>query len=322
MNPALFVYIPTYNRPRALRRQLDSLTSQRGGWPGSLRVLVSDNASPLLSEDDLSGLRDEYDIEVRRNCANIDANANIALGFVFARPEEYLWILSDNDFLSDHALRAIADSGFVDDPDVIDFTPAVQRPTTISHTWRQGWSGIVTEGQVCLMSNVIYKASTVGPHFKQAFYYHNTSFPHLAVLLAALREQGYLRFRVLPRDGVFLAERAHGEQAGDYSLSLSGAPQIVSLLPRREAARFCREWLRDYGEGFMAHRHTHPQIHVGTRAALRHYGGTRVAVRLRLLTVRFAVLQPLLSDKLEPIRTRLPASVRHRVHAILRGRRW
>jgi hypothetical protein len=272
-HPTLFIYIPTYNRPSTLRQQLDALTSQRGDWPGQVRILVNDNSSPSFSDEAAASMGREYGVEVRSNLGNVQANANIALAFVFARPQEYLWILADDDIVREGALQAIATEGLVGDPDVVTFEIGATQPASIVHSWSEGWEWI---GETGLISNVIYKAQVLAAQASQAFFYHNSSFPHLAVLMATMRDRGSLRFRVLPSAWVLIRPARHGEEEGDYSLSLSGMPLLAPLLPPEDAARFCRLWLREQGPRFVKYRDKHPEVHLATRAVLKKYGGRRV----------------------------------------------
>jgi glycosyltransferase involved in cell wall biosynthesis len=282
----LLVYIPTYNRPESLSRQLAALAQQRADWPGTVRILVSDNASTTLSPDALYAMSAEYAVDVRRNPGNVGANANIALGFVFVRPTEYLWILSDNDTIGPAALRNIAAQGLAEDPDAIVFSTRIEAPSAFVHTWAEAWDGVRENG---LISNVIYKSSLFVPQASEAFFYHNTSFPHLCVLLATLRERGELNYRVLPSRDCFAPAVAHGEQPGDYRLSYSGMPQILPLLPAPQAKVFARLWLRDQGREFFRQRTSYPGIHLSTIACLRRYGGLRARIALRVLAIRHAL---------------------------------
>jgi glycosyltransferase involved in cell wall biosynthesis len=311
-HPTLFVYIPTYNRPSTLRRQLDALTSQRGDWPGRVRILVNDNASPTFSDEAAASMGREYGIEVRSNLGNVQANANIALGFVFARPQEYLWILADDDIVCEGALQAIATQGLVGDPEVVTFETKSMQPASVVHTWREGWDWI---GETGLISNVIYKAQVVAAQASQAFFYHNSSFPHLAVLMATMRERGSLRFRVVPRALVLMPPAHHGEEEGDYSLSLSGMPQLAPLMAPEDAARFCSLWLREQGPRFVKYRDKYPEIHLATRAVLKKYGGRRAMIRLRWLIVAQSLLSGLQRTPLGHGRvTRLlPETIRRRL---------
>ena len=158
--PALFIYIPTYNRLATLKLQLDALTAQRDAYPGPVRILVSDNASPAITDEQLSALAQEYGIEVRRNPGNIGANANIALGFIFADPEGLLWILSDDDTVSPDALSYIAEHCQGVDYDIITFYTKITEPGEFTHRWVRAWEDLHETG---LISNVIYKASVFLP---------------------------------------------------------------------------------------------------------------------------------------------------------------
>jgi len=249
---------------------------------------VNDNSSPWFSDESAASMAREYGIEVRSNLGNVKVNANIALAFVFARPDEYLWILSDDDFVCEGALATIATQGLVGDPDGITFELTAREPTSVVHTWREGWDWIRETG---LISNVIYKAQVFAAQASQAFFYHNSSFPHLAVLIATMRERGSLSFRVVPSALVFQPPAHNLEEEGDYSVSLSGMPQLAPLLPHKDAARFCRMWLREQGPGFVKYRHKYPDVHMATRVVLKKYGGRRAMIRVRCLIL----VQPLLS---------------------------
>lgn len=305
--PALLVYIPTYNRPDSLRRQLSVLIAQRSEWPGTVRILVSDNASPAISDAELASIGSEFGVEVRRNAANIGANANIALGFVFVRPDEHLWILSDNDTLGPAALRSIVTDGLSPDADAIIFSTRTRAPSSFVHQWSTAWDGVHETG---LISNVIYRSSTFLPQAAQAFLYHNTSFPHLCVLLATLKERGSLRYAVLPRSRVFAPDRPHGEQPGDYLLSLSGMPQLLPLLPAPQARKFARLWLRNHGSEFFEHRDAYPGVHVSSAACLRRYGGLRARARLSALGVRHALFGGLIPPATRFARRHLPEGLK------------
>ncbi len=286
-HPRLFVYIPTYNRPESLRRQLTAITSQRAGWPGGVRILVSDNASPLTSTEDLASISSEFDVVVRRNGSNIGANANIAMGFVFARDDEFMWILSDNDTVAPGAVEFIVKNGLDESSDAITFSTQVGSSMDFVHKWESAWDGA---GEIGLISNVVYRCSVFLPYAAQAFFYHNTSFPHLAVILSALRERGALHYRVLPSEELFMPEVPHGEQAGDYSLSLSGMPQLLPLLPAPQAHKFARTWLSRHGSDFFRYRHAHPSTHASTRACLKSFGGIRARLLLMLVALRYVAL--------------------------------
>jgi GT2 family glycosyltransferase len=101
----LFIYIPTYNRPKAIRTQLCALAPQVAKHQSRVRVLVIDNASSDYSFDEIIDDFSIYkNIKFQRNCGNIGGNGAIALGFAFAQADEFLWILSDHDIVTASAL--------------------------------------------------------------------------------------------------------------------------------------------------------------------------------------------------------------------------
>jgi hypothetical protein len=277
---------------------------------------VNDNSSPWFSDEAAASLGLEYGVEVRSNLGNVMVNANIALAFVFARRDEYLWILSDDDLVCEGALQIIATEGLVGDPDIVTFATTSKQAASIEHTWREGWDWI---GGAGLISNVIYKAQVFADQASQAFFYHNSSFPHLAVLIATMRERGSLRFRVVPSALILQAHAHNREEGGDYSVSLSGMPLLAPLLPPEDAARFCRMWLREQGAGFVKYRDKYPEVHMATRVVLRKYGGRRAMVRLRWLILMQALLSGLRRTPLADSRvTRLlPERIRRRLRAHL-----
>lgn len=267
---------------------MHALLAQRADWPGTVRILVSDNASPTFLESELLPGDVGPGVEVRRNPANLGANANIALGFVFAREEEYLWILSDNDTIGPHAIRHIAEEGLRGDCDAIVFTTLTDEPSDFVHEWDSAWDGVQENG---LISNVIYRGDVFLPDASAAFFYHNTGFPHLSVLLSALKRRGSLRYRLLPSSRVFAPQQEHGEEPGDYSVSLTGMPQLLPLLPRPQARRLARLWLRDQGVGFFQHRSDHEGNFLATKAILTAWGGGTGRLYLGIARLRTAALR-------------------------------
>jgi hypothetical protein len=64
----LFIYLPTYNRPESLRRQLSVLLPQVEKFPQDVRVLICDNDSSKYTLDEmLRWLPALQNVEDRRN---------------------------------------------------------------------------------------------------------------------------------------------------------------------------------------------------------------------------------------------------------------
>jgi len=203
----LFIYLPTYNRPESLRRQLSALLPQVEKFPQAVRVLICDNDSSKYTQEELlDELPVLKNVELRRNGGNIGGNGNIALGFVFAQPDEFLWILSDNDIVLPNAvayLLSVLDSDF----DFYCFVSNAESEKDIQHDWDSGWQ-IPMNWRMGLISDALYNMASVRDVVEEAFYFHNSSFPHLAVACAAARKKGITRFRLLPRQKVSADEAA------------------------------------------------------------------------------------------------------------------
>jgi GT2 family glycosyltransferase len=132
----LFIYIPTYNRPNAIRAQLSALAPQVANHKDRVRVLVSDNASPHGIYDDLQKEFGTDYIRFRKNAGNIGGNANIMLGFVFAKSDEFLWILSDNDIVTPTAIEYLI-SQLRTDIDFICAAEDIEEEEEIIYDWKE-----------------------------------------------------------------------------------------------------------------------------------------------------------------------------------------
>lgn len=268
----LFIYIPTYNRPDALRTQLSVLVPQIVDLPEKVRLLVSDNDSGGGLFPELTREYAPYrNIEFRRNAGNIGGNANIALGFVFARNDEFLWILSDNDIISDSAVRYIL--GVLDEQvDFYCFNDSVKEPTDVAYPWENGWQTPM-DWRMGLISDALYNMNTVKNSIDAAFYYHNSSFPHLAVACAAARSKGTVKFRLLPRERINNNLFRSDESPTDYSLAQVCMPLLVPLFPPAEAKWFSRRWIRRHVTDMYRNRKSHFNLYLQSKATLTYYGG-------------------------------------------------
>jgi len=104
---SLLVYIPSFNRYEFLIRQISTLiTSIENNKLQNVRIIVRDNAS---TDHRYLSLNNEFTrpyIKFRRNKLNVGIAANIIKGFEEGS-WDYIWILSDDDNISDSALSII-----------------------------------------------------------------------------------------------------------------------------------------------------------------------------------------------------------------------
>lgn len=232
----LIIYMPTYNRPNAVKKQVAAIENALlcFGTDFKVRVIIQDNASP-------GGVSvTSKNIDVRRNGINIGGNANIALGFSVDSLLEanYLWILSDNDFLAPNFLSAISTELKSNKHDFIVFDDNISEPAydkvsqgQYKYIWHKG-----------LISNCLFATRNLHELGDIPFLYHNSSFPHLAVALSILNEREHSSYAILPLNKVFIDDRTM-EEKGDYTLSEFGMPLLITLMNKKFGFVFALKWL-------------------------------------------------------------------------------
>ncbi len=277
----LFIYIPTYNRPEALKAQLSVLVPQITGLTNNVRLLVSDNDSTNQMYVDIKEKYSGYEnVEFRQNVGNIDGNANMSLGFVFARKDEFLWILGDNDTIGGSAIDYIL--GVLDKSiDFYCFNFSVNEATAIDYSWEQGWQTPM-DWRMGLISDALYNINSVKDSIEQAFFYHNSSFPHLAVGCAAAKSKGNVKFMLLPHEKIHNSLFRSDEFFTDYSLASVCMPLLLPLFPENEAKSFSVGWLRRHVVGMYRNRNARYHLFLQTRTLLRYYGGWKARLLLNV----------------------------------------
>ena len=124
-----------------------------------------------------------------------------------------------------------------------------------------------------LISDALYNFNSVKTSIDEAFYFHNSSFPNLAVAFAAAKKKGVVKFKLLPRKKINNELFRSDECPTDYSLSQIGMPLLAALFPPAEAKSFSINWLRSYWMDMYRNRKRHYHVYLQTRAMLAYYGG-------------------------------------------------
>ncbi|HHT9158551.1 MAG: hypothetical protein A2047_01020 [Omnitrophica bacterium GWA2_41_15] len=249
----LFIYIPTYSRPEALRKSLGTLVHQAKKYADRVRIMVSDNDSPGCVND---GILSEFvfeNLSFRKNPSNIGGNANMNLGFVFAKKDEFLWILGDDDYLCDNALDKIFSCD--GDLDLILLTH-ISSPALSNYSIERSYK----EWMSFFVSANIFNMKTFGVFIENVFYYHNTSYPHVAIQwLAAMTVNRQLKMMMLPLSGMIVRTVSTENNTGEnYSLAWTGALGLVTILEKSEGSKFAIFWLRHYGINLLLYKNRFP----------------------------------------------------------------
>jgi len=267
----LFIYIPTYSRPKCLQNQLDSLVPQVKAFPDRVRLIVRDNDSPGF---DLSTFEEQYiaaNITFSRNIGNIGANANISLGFIFSNLDEFLWILSDNDLVQFGCVEYLL--GKLDSScDFIVLNNFNLHPKTIPWIWESNLLLPITLGQG-LISATLFNTNSIRNSIENAYFFHNSSFPHLAVAIATAKEKGKVFYLQLPIGKVLKLELDSSESSGNYSLSYVGMPLLLSLFSLSAARAFARDWAEHRAYLLFQHAYAYPELAISSEFNILKYGG-------------------------------------------------
>jgi 2-polyprenyl-3-methyl-5-hydroxy-6-metoxy-1,4-benzoquinol methylase len=277
----LFIYIPTYRRSFWLQKQLDRLAPQIVKYAGRVNVLVNNNA---LEDLEFEGIVQKYRhisaVQFRSNPGNIMANANITLGFVFAGPDDFLWILSDDDIVTDTALDAIIP--VIDQK--IDFvhignyrvnqTMTISRDNLFSEPKGAGFG---------LISVVVFNMRFVRNQLFNGFEYIESSFPHLAITLAALRERGSGEVACIPADGVFSYEGALTD--GDYTQSQLGYGYLADFFELSARQQFLWSWISVSWQGFFQAKNANTLLNNRSRFSKSYGYIVSYGIKFRVLLV-------------------------------------
>lgn len=234
----LCIYIPTWNRAQSVLKQLTAIEQQLL-IDDSVRLVVSDNAS---TDSGYLEVRQWFETrswaEYRRQPANVNGNANILLGFLAAREDEAVWILADDTILLDTAL-AVLRATLATNPDLVLLCDP-QSASALAVAQGSGDPSDIIGTGAGLISNALYSQRAFGPSLVRAFEYHNSSFPHLAVLLDGASRQtlsiALVEVTKVHAGNVF-------ERDADYGLSNTGFPLLLDLVPPQFARRMAFQWL-------------------------------------------------------------------------------
>ena len=284
-----------------------SLLSKEIAGRNDVRVFVSDNSESSIKSTELENQCKEIpNFFYRRNNGNIEANANFLMGFCEAKENEVLWLLADDttvkpgaiDFLVKNLDPNIDFYGFSTSADDEQLRLPDQHGAHLdkSISWQEtGINKLISKtswgGVTCALYDMNFFRSYVSSGFK----FHNSSFPHLAILLSAYQKNTVMKVRLLP------LEIIHGEntEAGDYSMSVAGMPQLFSLAPDWERKEITIRWLKRYSAAFYFSKSTHPEIFSMTRQVVKNYGGMQGYFWLSIGKIEYLVRKTRIGRKVQ-----------------------
>jgi glycosyltransferase involved in cell wall biosynthesis len=307
MMPKLFIYIPTFNRHDLVMKQLEILSSEIDGRD-NVRILISENPSGSAQSVELeAACRANPRVQFRRNLGNYGGNANFLLGFCEAQSDEVLWLLADDtevrpgaiDYIFSKLDSEIAFYGFSVPQD----DPELRLPNQMGESldklivWNDiGIDRLISKTSWGGITSALYDMNYFKDFVEFGFTFYNSSFPHLAIFLSALKKNSQMTIRLLPLDLI------HGEnngELGNYSLSVAGMPQIFCFAPDWERKKITINWLKRYSAAFYFSRKSHPEVFAGTRDIMRSYGGLHGRFWLAVGKIEFLIRSTTIGHKIQ-----------------------
>lgn len=279
--PKLFIYIPTFNRKELMLQQLGILINEIRGKE-NVRVMISENPKNNSRSSELEAACEGFaNIEYRRNLGNYGGNANFLLGFCEAKEDEVLWLLADDtkvkpgsvDYILSKLNSSVAFYGFSIATDDTELRLSNQQGDHLDKVivWDEiGIERLISKTSWGGITCALYDMNYFKDYVASGFRFYNTSFPHLAILLSALKTDSKMKIRLLSLNLI------HGENDGelaDYSQSIAGMPQLFSLAPDWERKRITLSWLKRYSAAFYFSRIKHPDIFIMTLQVIKSYVG-------------------------------------------------
>ena len=263
----LYIYIPTFNREVELKAQLQALTRALKYINNSqVLIHVNDNNSTYPT-DNISAFCAENDIKYTKNPSNLGGNANILLGFIHAHSSEYLWILSDNDLVTDKSLANIF-SALKTKPDFM-FASSITSESynTFFHYNRNILD--LLDNRAGLISSTIYSLKIINNNIFQSFFFHNSSFPHLGVIFSTLKEHKTVSASLMPYGDILAESIEIDGNRGDYRLAYLGFTMLTELLDDTNKKLLINAWFKQNALGlFESYCYNKYQYHASLRSIL------------------------------------------------------
>jgi hypothetical protein len=252
----LLIYIPTYNRNKLLYKQIDIISQEPELNSGFASLIINDNKS--FEQINISRYQSK-NIFFNENISNIGGNANISLGFLLSKNYDYLWILSDNDTIKKGSLSIIKKEILSDFKfDLLVFDANHKEKSDYLIKSNESFD-LLNTGALDLISNTIYSTKSISNFIESAFYFHNSSFPHLAIILSKLKNDKSIKVRAIQRGLIHDFEKnlIHDYEKKDtsmfngYGFAIAGYPLLLHLMEDKIAEKYAISWTKKWGVSFF-----------------------------------------------------------------------
>lgn len=248
----LTVAVPTFNRADILKKNIAKLLPQLND---QCRLLIFDNCSSVAVEPQLRDVLEPYshlDVQVIRNRYNVGMTANILKCFE-ACNDPWLWVLGDDDEVSDDAISTIfRDINTHSDVYAITYAwdaDSLKRPNEVITVGVEEFiEKFETFGAVLYLSTSVYNVSLVSKSMSLAHFFQTSYAPHLIFILMSLGERGrclYSHNQIVTNKGDETPAELKWDQIFIYQITLLlrlPLPPIVIAKLKIRLAQLTRVW--------------------------------------------------------------------------------
>ena len=177
----------------------------------------------------------------------------------------------DNDLIKDNSIKYLVDN--LDSKiDFVVMNYQYDIPTISNHFWIKGWQDPI-DWRMGLISDTLFNSNTIKQSIKEAFFYHNSSFPHLAVAISSAKIKQKVNFLHIPRDIIHAEQMSQENNLTDYKIGQVGMPNLLTLLPKKFAKKFAINWIRNHSKDFYLNKKFYKGTHYSSKQLLIEYGG-------------------------------------------------
>lgn len=193
--PTLCVYIPSFGRPELCLKQVRSLSVQikELGLEHAVTIIVSINGDPSYGVQEISSLN----AQVLTRASNLGGNTNICLGYEYLPMSDYLWILSDDDQVSENTIQFVL--SVIEDfkwPDLI--IGSRNEGIRVLDASCDVDEILAGDPMISLISATIYRGEVFAGLTETAFQSTFTNFPHVALMLSSFYETKTSQICIVP----------------------------------------------------------------------------------------------------------------------------
>ena len=218
----------------------------------------------------------------QRTPNNVGGNANALLGFSHPEEADYVWVLSDDTIVAPNAVEAILKQ-MASGPDLISVRMSERLPPHRSYDIRvDGITEVFQSTSWGQFGSLIYSRKFIGPSLKAGFGFHDSSFPHLAILFDACWKNTDVQVVEVEGRSIFSSSNDENLSGGVYSLSLSGRSALLHFANPEERPGLARRWAKENCFGIAAFEEIHPLAASASKSALVKYGGVWARLYLTL----------------------------------------